>query len=86
MSGWLDPEIKSHPDTASQTVSLLKDMRKFLESQKLTLGEVVMMHVYLGADPAKDNKMDVAGMTAGYTQFFGTKEPTEHARPQPRCR
>jgi hypothetical protein len=24
VSGWLDPDIKSHPDTTSQTVSLLK--------------------------------------------------------------
>ena len=33
-----------------------------------------MMHVYLGADPAKDGKMDFEGMMAGYTQFFGTKD------------
>jgi enamine deaminase RidA (YjgF/YER057c/UK114 family) len=32
-------------------------------------------------DPAKDGKMDVAGMTAGYTQFFGTKDqPNKPAR------
>ena len=81
LSGWLDPEIKAHPDTASQTVGLLKDIQKFLESQKLTLGDVVMVHVYLGGDPAKDGKMDVAGMTAGYTQFFGTKDqPNKPAR------
>jgi len=81
VSGWLDPDIKSHPDTASQTVGLLKDIGKFLESQKLTLGDVVMMHVYLGGDPAKDGKMDTAGMMAGYTQFFGTKEqPNKPAR------
>ena len=39
------------------------------------------MRVYLGGDPAKDDKMDVAGMTAGYTQFFGTKDqPNKPAR------
>jgi enamine deaminase RidA (YjgF/YER057c/UK114 family) len=74
VSGWLDPDIKTHPDTQSQTVGILKDLQKFLESQQLTLGDVVMMRVYLGGDPAKDGKMDVAGMTAGYTQFFGTKD------------
>jgi enamine deaminase RidA (YjgF/YER057c/UK114 family) len=74
VSGWLDPDIESHPDTQSQTVGILKDLQKFLGSQKLTLGDVVMMRVYLGGDPAKDGKMDVAGMTAGYTQFFGTKD------------
>ena len=33
------------------------------------------MHVYLAGDPAKGGKMDFAGFMAGYTQFFGTKEP-----------
>jgi enamine deaminase RidA (YjgF/YER057c/UK114 family) len=73
--------MKTHTDTASQTVGLIKDIQKFLESQKLTLGDVVMMHVFLGADPAKDGKGDFAGMMAGYTQFFGTKEqPNKPAR------
>jgi enamine deaminase RidA (YjgF/YER057c/UK114 family) len=62
-------------------VGLIKDLQRFLESQKLTLNDVVMMHVYLGADPAKDGKMDYAGMMIGYTQFFGTKEqPNRPAR------
>ena len=40
-----------------------------------------MMRVYLGIDPAKDGKADVAGMTAGYSQFFGTKDqPNKPAR------
>jgi len=81
VSGWLDPEIKDHPDTESQTVGLLKDVQKFLESQNVSLADVVMMHVYLGADPAKDNKMDAKGMMRGYSQFFGTKEqPNKPAR------
>jgi enamine deaminase RidA (YjgF/YER057c/UK114 family) len=81
VSGWLDPDMKTHTDTTSQTVGLLKDIQKFLESQKLTLGDVAMVRVYLGSDPAKDGKPDVAGMTAGYTQFFGTKDqPNKPAR------
>ena len=81
MSGWLDPDMKTHTDTTSQTVGLIKDIQKFLESQKLTLGDVVMMHVYLGGDPAKEGKMDFSGMMAGYSQFFGTKEqPNKPAR------
>jgi enamine deaminase RidA (YjgF/YER057c/UK114 family) len=81
LSGWLDPDRKTHADTASQTVGMLKDIQKFLETQKLTLGDVVMMHVYLGGDPAKEGKMDYAGMMAGYTQFFGTKDqPNKPAR------
>lgn len=81
VSGSLDPDRKIHTDTKSQTVSLIKDLQKLLESQKLTLGDVVMMHVYLGADPAKDGKGDFEGMMAGYTQFFGTKDqPNKPAR------
>jgi len=81
VSGWLDPDMKTHTDTTSQTVGLIRDIQKFLESQKLTLSNVEMMHVYLGADPAKDGKVDFAGMTAGYTQFFGTKDqPNKPAR------
>jgi len=81
VSGWLDPDRKTHPDTTSQTVAILKDLQTFLASQKLTMGNVAMMRVYLGPDPAKDNKIDFAGMTAGYRQFFGTKEqPHKPAR------
>jgi enamine deaminase RidA (YjgF/YER057c/UK114 family) len=81
ISGWLDPDIKTHPDTKSQTVGIFEDIQKLLVSQKLTLGDVVMMHVYLGADPAKDGKMDFDGMMAGYTQFFGTADqPNKPAR------
>ena len=81
VSGWLDPDMKTHTDTTSQTVGTIKDLQKLLESQKLTLSEVVMMRVYLGGDPAKDGKMDYAGMMAGYSQFFGTKDqPNKPAR------
>jgi enamine deaminase RidA (YjgF/YER057c/UK114 family) len=81
VSGWLDPDRKTHTDITSQTVGLIKDIQKLLESQKLTLGDVVMMRVYLGGDPAKDGKIDFAGMTAGYSQFFGTKDqPNKPAR------
>ena len=74
VSGWLDPDRKTHPDTKSQTVGLFEDIQKFLVSQKLTLGDVVSMHVYLGNNPATDGKPDFSGMMAGYTQFFGTKD------------
>jgi enamine deaminase RidA (YjgF/YER057c/UK114 family) len=45
VSGSLDPDLKTHTDTKSQTVGLIKDIQKLLESQKLTLSDVVMMHV-----------------------------------------
>ena len=81
VSGWLDPDLKTHQDTKSQTEGLIRDLQKLLGSQKLTLGDVVMMHVYLGADPAKGSKMDFEGMMAAYSEFFGTQEqPNKPAR------
>jgi enamine deaminase RidA (YjgF/YER057c/UK114 family) len=80
VSGWLDSDLKIHTDTTSQTVGTIKDIQKLLELQNVTLGDVVMMRVYLGGDPAKGRKMDVAGARAGYSQFFGTKDqPNKHA-------
>src|SRR5882762_6935330 len=47
VSGWLDPELKAHQDTKSQTEGLIRDIQKLLESQKVTLGDIVMLRVYL---------------------------------------
>ena len=82
LSGTLDPDFSKAPakDTKTQTVGALQAIQKSLAAQKLTLGDVVMMHVYLAADPAT-GKMDFAGFMGGYTQFFGTKEqPNKPAR------
>ena len=59
-------------DTRAQAVSVLGKIETTLKEQGLTMGDVVMMHVYLVADPA-NGKMDFAGMNAGFTQFFGTE-------------
>ena len=61
VSGWLDPDIKTHPDTTSQTVGLLKDIQKFLEAQKLTLADVVMIMCTLGAIPGKTARWTLPG-------------------------
>ncbi len=81
VSGWLDPDMKADTDTKSQTVGIFKDIQKLLESQKLTMGDVAMVRVFLGNNPATGGKPDFAGMMAGYTQFFGTKDqPSKPAR------
>jgi enamine deaminase RidA (YjgF/YER057c/UK114 family) len=81
VSGSLDPDLKIHTDTESQTVGVIKFLQQLLKSQNLTLGDVVMMRVYLGGDPAKGGRMDFDGMMAGYTQFFGIKDqPNKPAR------
>ncbi len=81
VSGWLDPNMKADTDTQSQVVGIFTDIRKLLESQKLTMGDVAMVHVYLGNNLATDGKPDFSGLTAGYTQFFGTRDqPNKPAR------
>jgi enamine deaminase RidA (YjgF/YER057c/UK114 family) len=68
-------------DTKTQAVSVLGKIEATLKEQGLTMGDVVMMHVYLVGDPANGGKMDFAGMNAGFTQFFGTQaQPNKPAR------
>ncbi|WP_165772092.1 RidA family protein [Niveispirillum lacus] len=73
--------IESFGNTETQTVNVLTRIQETLKAQGLTMGDVVLMHVYLVGDPAKEGKMDFAGMMAGYTKFFGTPEqPNKPAR------
>lgn len=72
---------QAYGDTQAQTVAVLKRIEQTLTAAKLSLGDVVMMHVYLVGDPAKEGKMDFPGFMAGYSQFFGTKtQPNKPAR------
>ena len=64
VSGWLDPELETHTDSKSQTLGAYKDLEKFLESQKLTLGDVVMIHAYIGSEA------DHAGYSAAFNETF----------------
>ena len=73
VSGWLDPDLETHPDTKSQTEGVYKDLKKFLESQNLTLGDVVMIHAYIGSEAGR------VGYRAGYDEFFGTDQPNKPA-------
>ncbi|MCU1313014.1 MAG: Endoribonuclease [Acidobacteriaceae bacterium] len=82
LSGMLDPDLGKTPvrDTKTQTLGAIQNIQKALAGQKLTLGDVVMMHVYLAPEPAS-GKMDFPGFMAAYSQFFGTKEqPNKPAR------
>jgi len=68
-------------DMTTQTVSVLTQIRATLARLGLGMGDVVKMTVFLVADPANDNKLNFAGLMAGYTQFFGSKEqPNKPAR------
>jgi len=83
LSGMLDSSVaKGQPgDTETQTVHTLDNIRKALEEQHLSLGDVVLMHVYLAGDPAQNNRMDFSGFMKAYSQYFGTKDqPNKPAR------
>jgi enamine deaminase RidA (YjgF/YER057c/UK114 family) len=66
--------VESFGDTKTQTLSVLQQIEDTLRKQNLSMGDVVMMHLYLVGDPKKDGKMDFAGMMEGYKQFFGTPD------------
>jgi enamine deaminase RidA (YjgF/YER057c/UK114 family) len=72
ISGWLDPDLATHHDTHAQAVGILQDVQKFLKTQNLTLGDVVMIREYTGPD--KQGKYDISGTRAALNEFFGTKE------------
>jgi enamine deaminase RidA (YjgF/YER057c/UK114 family) len=75
------PGAASAGDTKAQTVDALTKLLAGLKAQGFGPGDIVMMRVYLVGDPAKDGKMDFAGMMEGYKQFFGTPDqPNKPAR------
>jgi enamine deaminase RidA (YjgF/YER057c/UK114 family) len=57
-------------DTETQTRSVLKKVDAALKAQGLSLGDVVMMRVFLVAPAGQ--RMDFAGMMKAYREFFGT--------------
>jgi enamine deaminase RidA (YjgF/YER057c/UK114 family) len=68
-------------DTKTQATSALNKIQALLKEQGLDMKDVVKMTVFLAGDPAKDGKMDFAGLQGAYTQFFGTKDqPNKPAR------
>jgi enamine deaminase RidA (YjgF/YER057c/UK114 family) len=68
-------------NTQAQAESTFVKIQNLLKEQGLGMGDVVMMRVYMAADPAMENKLDFAGMNAAYGKFFGTAEqPNKPAR------
>ncbi len=68
-------------NTQAQAENTFLKIQNMLKEQGLGMGDVVMMRVYMTADPAMDNKLDFAGMNAAYAKFFGTAEqPNKPAR------
>jgi enamine deaminase RidA (YjgF/YER057c/UK114 family) len=68
-------------DTKTQTLNVLTKIQGILKEQGLTMGDVVQMHVFMAADPAKGGKLDFDGMNQAYDQFFGTaQQPNKPTR------
>jgi enamine deaminase RidA (YjgF/YER057c/UK114 family) len=68
-------------NTQAQAESTFNKIQSVLKEQGLGMGDVVMMRVYMAADPAMENKLDFAGMNAAYGKFFGTPDqPNKPAR------
>jgi enamine deaminase RidA (YjgF/YER057c/UK114 family) len=78
------PKAASNPTAAApkrKPLQLLQRIQQALAAQKLTLGDVVIMNVYLVGDPSKENRMDFAGFMAGCSKYFGAKDqPNKPAR------
>jgi enamine deaminase RidA (YjgF/YER057c/UK114 family) len=64
----------AYGNTETQTIGVLTNIQKQLQTMHLDMGDVVKMNVFLVGDPGHDGHMDFAGFMAGYTKFFGTKE------------
>jgi len=68
-------------NTQAQAENTFNKIAALLKEQGLGMGDVVMMRVYMVADPAMDNKLDFAGMNTAYGKFFGTAaQPNKPAR------
>ena len=73
--------VEAYGDMETQATSALTSIKGTLARLGLSMADVVKMTVFMVADPTKDNKLDFAGLMAGYTKFFGTPEqPNKPAR------
>jgi enamine deaminase RidA (YjgF/YER057c/UK114 family) len=73
--------VDAYGNMETQTVGALTAIKGTLARLGLGMGDVVKMTVFMVADPTKDNKLDFAGLMAGYTKFFGTADqPNKPAR------
>ena len=67
--------------TEAQTIDVLTKISELLKAQNMTMGDVVVMRVFLGVDPDKGGHADRAGMNAAFKTFFGTADqPNKPAR------
>jgi enamine deaminase RidA (YjgF/YER057c/UK114 family) len=75
------PGMPKPVGTEAQTFDVLTKISDLLKAQNMTMGDIVVMRVFLGVDPDKGGHADRAGMNAAFKKFFGTAEqPNKPAR------
>ncbi len=73
--------IPATMDSKAQTAVILTKIKDILAAEGLTMGDIVMMRVYMVGVPSKNGQMDNGGMNEAYRTFFGTPEqPNKPAR------
>ncbi len=87
LSGMTPPSIAAagqpaaFGDTKTQAMGVFQRMEAALKAQGMSFADVVMMRVYLVADPDKGGVMDFAGMNEAYRTFFANPgQPKQPAR------
>lgn len=66
--------------TQQQAENVFNKIKDLLKEQGLSLGDIVMMRVYMSTDPMT-GKLEFASMNAAYNKFFGTADqPNKPAR------
>ena len=72
--------VERFGDSYAQTQSILAKIKVILAEQGMTMGDVVMMRVFMVAPPGQQ-RMDFAGMMRAYSEQFGTAaQPNKPAR------
>ncbi len=90
LSGTVPPVLKADAapgsrerfgDTKTQAAGILKNIEGQLATHGLSMRDVVYLRAYLVPDPAKENKIDIAGWNAAYGEVFNTAaNPVKTAR------
>jgi enamine deaminase RidA (YjgF/YER057c/UK114 family) len=73
--------IDAYGDTKTQAIGAFHKIETLLGAQRLGLGDVVKLTVFLVGDPRLGGKLDFKGFSEAYAQFFGTAtQPNKVAR------
>lgn len=73
-AGQMHLPVEEYGDTKTQTLSILTQLRRILQSRGYEMSDVIKLTVFLAGDSKLGGKMDTAGMTAAYKMFFGSAE------------